>query len=250
MAEKQQYYCKKCFKTMSQEQFYGSNNREKYPDGKLDTCKNCITMHVDNWNPDTYTWILEECDVPYIPEEWNKLMANYAKDPSKLKTTTVIGKYLAKMRLKAWKDYRWKDTQFLIELSDAKIEQTMKRQGYDIEQITLAIENSHQAVPSETPPPPPPPPTEEQEEPSTYFGGPDDDFQDDLTEEDKIYLKIKWGKTYKPSEWVRLEQLYNEMMSSYDIQGAAHIDTLKLLCKTSLKANQLIDIGDCRKCPL
>ena len=34
------------------------------------------------------------------------------------------------------------------------------------------------------------------------------------------------------------------MMASYDIQGAGHIDTLKLVCKTSLKANQLIDIGD------
>ena len=34
------------------------------------------------------------------------------------------------------------------------------------------------------------------------------------------------------------------MMSSYDIQGAGHIDTLKLICKTSLKANQLIDMGD------
>ena len=33
-------------------------------------------------------------------------------------------------------------------------------------------------------------------------------------------------------------------MASYDIQGAGHIDTLKLVCKTSLKANQLIDIGD------
>jgi hypothetical protein len=34
------------------------------------------------------------------------------------------------------------------------------------------------------------------------------------------------------------------MMASYDIQGAGHIDTLKLVCKTSLKANQLIDMGD------
>ena len=34
------------------------------------------------------------------------------------------------------------------------------------------------------------------------------------------------------------------MMGSYDIQTAGHIDTLKLVCKTSLKANQLIDIGD------
>ena len=33
-------------------------------------------------------------------------------------------------------------------------------------------------------------------------------------------------------------------MGSYDIQSAGHIDTLKLLCKTSLKANQLIDMGD------
>lgn len=66
----------------------------------------------------------------------------------------------------------------------------------------------------------------------------------DLTEEDHRYLCLKWGKTYRPDEWVRLEQLYEEMMQSYDIQGAGHIDTLKLVCKTSLKANQLLDIGD------
>lgn len=34
------------------------------------------------------------------------------------------------------------------------------------------------------------------------------------------------------------------MCESYDIQTAGHIDTLKLICKTSLKANQLIDLGD------
>ena len=34
------------------------------------------------------------------------------------------------------------------------------------------------------------------------------------------------------------------MMESYDIQGAGHEDTLKLVCKTSLKSNQLLDMGD------
>lgn len=34
------------------------------------------------------------------------------------------------------------------------------------------------------------------------------------------------------------------MMESYDIQSAGHIDTLKMICKTSLKANQLLDMGD------
>jgi hypothetical protein len=72
-----------------------------------------------------------------------------------------------------------------------------------------------------------------------YFDRDNDatDFDDDLTEEDRTYLRLKWGKAYKPEEWIRLEQLYNEMMESYDIQSAGHIDTLKLICKTSLKAN-------------
>ena len=59
-----------------------------------------------------------------------------------------------------------------------------------------------------------------------------------------MYLKVKWGSTYREDEWVQLERLYTDMMNSYDIQTAGHKDTLKLICKTSLKANQLIDIGD------
>jgi len=70
-------------------------------------------MHVDNWNPDTYLWILQECDVPYVPDEWAKLMENYARDPSKLTGMTILGRYLSKMKLKQWKEYRWKDTAFL-----------------------------------------------------------------------------------------------------------------------------------------
>ena len=67
--EKKQYYCEKCHKVMDATQFYKSNDLTKYPnDGVLTQCKKCITMHVDNWEPDTYLWILQECDVPYIPE--------------------------------------------------------------------------------------------------------------------------------------------------------------------------------------
>ena len=72
----------------------------------------------------------------------------------------------------------------------------------------------------------------------------DDDLVGELTDEDRKYLLMKWGKSYKPEEWIRLEQFYQEMSQSYDIQGAGHEDTLKLVCKTSLKANQLLDIGD------
>ena len=66
------YFCEKCNRTMGAEQFYGSNNLKKYPEGKMKQCKKCMTMHVDNWNPETYLWILQEVDVPYVPDEWNK----------------------------------------------------------------------------------------------------------------------------------------------------------------------------------
>ena len=242
------YYCEKCNRTMGADQFYGSNNLEKYPDGKLRQCKKCITMHVDNFNPDTYLWILQECDVPYVPEEWNKLLQTYGKDKSKLTGATILGRYLSKMKLKQFRDYRWKDTEFLQEVANKKIEETMKRQGYEAAEIAQAIATSTVPVPTA----PIPQPVYKEDDPFVATGNEDyfgqisgaDDFNDDLTEEDKTYLRLKWGKTYKPEEWIRLEQLYEEMMASYDIQGAGHIDTLKLVCKTSLKANQLIDIGD------
>lgn len=242
------FYCEKCNRTMKEDQFYMSHNLTKYPFGKLNQCKKCLTMHVNNFDPDTYMWILQECDVPYIPDEWNKLLATYGKDRSKLTGVTILGRYLAKMRLKQFKDFRWKDNEFIQELNNSKLEATMKHQGYDAQQIALALERATTEMPTgELQPPPPPPPVQVTFEEEDYFAqqsGGENDFVDDLTEEDKKYLRLKWGKMYKPEEWVRLEQLYEEMMASYDIQGAGHIDTLKLLCKTSLKANQLIDIGD------
>ena len=58
--------CTKCGKSMDEGQFY------TYKDGqKTEMCKNCLTRHIDNFEPDTFLWLLEKMDVPYIPEEWN-----------------------------------------------------------------------------------------------------------------------------------------------------------------------------------
>lgn len=245
--ENKQYYCEKCHRTMGAEQFYTSNNLEKYPnEGKVNMCKKCMTMHVDNWNPETYLWILQEIDVPYIPDEWDKLMASYASGGKKLTNMSIIGRYLAKMKLKQHKDFRWKDNEFLKKMRDAKIEKTMKEQGYEAAEIAEAVEEVNYAVPTAVRPP------EKVEMENSLCGIPDPAFADPgpaaeelgLSDEDVTYLRLKWGKTYRPEEWVSLEQLYNDMMNSYDIQGAGHEDTLKLICKTSLKCNQLIDLGD------
>ena len=240
------YFCKKCNRTMRGTEFYTSNNLEKFPnDGKLDQCKKCVTMHVDNYNPDTYLWIIQDIDVPWVPDEWNKLLAKYGQDKSKLTGMTILGRYLSKMKLKQYKDYRWKDTEHLREVANSKIETTMKQSGYSAAEIAEVIEKATFKIPDGELVEPPHPEPQQPFQAENYFQPEEEEIDDlDLTDDDKIYLRLKWGKAYKPEEWVRLEQLYNEMMESYDIQSAGHIDTLKLLCKTSLKANQLIDIGD------
>lgn len=90
-------------------------------------CKKCITARVDNRNPDTYLWILQEVDVPYIPKEWNELLLRYGKDESKLTGTTILGRYLSKMKLNQFNKWRWKDNDYLQELANLEIEQAMRR---------------------------------------------------------------------------------------------------------------------------
>lgn len=236
-----QHFCKKCGKTMNDSEFYTSKNVEKYPpDGKMDICKKCLTMHVDNWDPETYKWILQEIDVPYIKEEWDVLLEKYGKDPKKVTGLTIIGRYLSKMKLKQWSQYSWIDTEALEEEQRMRKINQMKAQGMTGEEIETELATDRT-------PPKPKILTEPQEAvgtPEYYDPSEADDFSDELTEEDKVMLRLKWGRGYRPEEWVRLEQLYNDMMASYDIQGAGMKDTLIMICKTSLKSNQLLDCGD------
>ena len=254
LTKKEKIFCEKCRKALNETEFYASNNLEKYPTRRIPICKKCLTMHVNNWEPDTYLWILQEADVPYVPEQWYKLMENYAKDPTKVTGTTIVGRYLAKMQLTQWKDYRWKDSEFLKQLSDNVVKQAMKDQGYEAAQIAAVLEQNSYDLPTEelqipdftVPTKPlmpdiPPPPDEFI---VTNNSAEEASFLEQVTEEEYAYLRLKWGKTYRPEEWIALEQLYEEMIRSYDIQAAGDINTLKLACKCSLKANQLLDLGD------
>lgn len=232
------HYCEKCGKNKDVKEFYKSKNVEKYPpDGTLNICKSCMTMHVDNWDPESYKWILQEVDVPYIKEEWDSILEKYANDPKKLTGLTVLGRYLSKMKLKQWSKYGWADTEVIEEEKKQKKIESMRAQGMSGEEIDEQLsmdrtpkkpklEISAVGTPEFT----------DYEEP--------DEFSDQLTEEDKAYLRLKWGKSYRAEEWVRMEQLYLDMEKSYDIQLAGHKDTLIMLCKTSLKTNQLLDAGD------
>ena len=68
-------------------------------------------MHVNIWEPDTFLWLIQKMDVPWVPGIWESLRDKaYAKNPEKKNDTTVFGKYLSQMKLKQWKAYGWADT--------------------------------------------------------------------------------------------------------------------------------------------
>ena len=254
--ETKSYTCQKCNKTMNEINFF------TYKDGrKTELCKKCMTMHIDNFDESTFLWLLEKMDVPYIEAEWRVLRDRaFAKDPYKMNGASVFGKYIAKMKLKQFKNYGWADTERLKAESEgrAKLEAEERKRHEEI--VKLQYENGeiseaeYKTMVS----------VDTQRE-DFNFGAPPsyvsaNNFYDEkqfvfspeeipdatasLTHEDKLYLAMKWGRLYKPDEWIALEKNYNEMMNSFDIQDADTINTLILLCKIDLKMNQAIDCGD------
>jgi hypothetical protein len=66
---------------------------------------------------------------------------------------------------------------------------------------------------------------------------------DSLTKDDIQYLGLKWGTTYKASEWVKMENLYQQYASEYEM-SVDREQVLKNICKVSIKMDQALDIGD------
>lgn len=263
--------CQKCGRRMDADNFY------TYRDGtKCEICKKCLTMHVDNFEPETFTWILEKFDVPYIPGEWQTILDKaYAADPLKINGLTVLGKYLSKMKLNQWKDARWKDSE-RIQKEKAAEQEKLKQQQEELAKETterfergeiseaeyktltatveqkkrLTIKEMQEGMAAAAQKA-----AEESAESAKYQNTAFDERQymnedelphpeNELTKEDKIALAVKWGRTYRPDEWIALEKHYSEMCSSFDINDADTQTTLILLCKVNLKMNQAMDSGD------
>lgn len=245
--------CIKCGREKSEKDFYKRKNGER-----CEICKTCLTMHVDNRDPSTFMWILEKLDIPYIERTWIK-MANeiYLKNPAKFGPMSVIGQYIRSMGMIQYRDYSFKDSDALNFAEQKKREEIENRQQRykeneeyfaelqkkleegeisEAEYNTLASDNkdndpSRPDVPILT----------------TTFIQPievnEEDIRTELEEEDMKYLALKWGTTYKPSEWVRMEELYLKYANEYEL-NVDRETTLRTICKMQLKLDQALDVGD------
>ena len=248
--------CQKCGKMLDEDtQFYTYKNGEK-----TEMCKKCLTMHIDNWDPSTYLWLLEKMDVPYVPIEWDVLRDRaFAKNPN-LNGMSVFGKYLSKMKLKQWKNYGWADSDRLQALNEEKRSaQEAERAAFDAEikekfeageiseaeyKTMVSAQTQHEEYVNAPIIHPNTTMDRYYDENTSIVNSQLDNSVAQLTSDDKIYLAMKWGALYKPQEWIELERSYEEMTNSFDIQDADTINTLILICKTNLKMNQALDCGD------
>lgn len=264
-----QIKCQKCGKVLSDTKFYRRQNREF-----MDICKACLTMHVDNFDPETYTWILKDMDFPYIPNMWiaiaNEQYLKNADHLEKFNGQSVLGRYVSKMRLSQHKGCTWADSEELLEKErqkeeeakqkaeeyKEKLEKDLKKGIINEAQYQGMLPNAELVETKKVEPL-----LAAGETTKKQSGGPKDavtlvdenkffpeeelpDPAADLTKEDKVALAVKWGRVYTPNEWIKLESNYARMCESFDIQDADSENTLLLLCKTHLKMDQAIDMGD------
>ena len=252
--------CQKCNRFLNIDQFYRSRNLEAYPpEGYLPVCKKCFTMHLNNWEPSSITPLLEIMDVPYIPEEWEALLQRYGQDPKKTSQTAIFGRYLSKMKLKQFSEYRFADSERILEerekqkqIAAARDESYRLRYAAIQDGNVLDKVNADISLLSDDEILELFPQVEYQQQLQQGFLGAqqfqqvpqEPSVEDQIPIEDKMKLSIKWGKTYTVNEWLTMERMYRDMLESYEIKTASHLDYLKMICKTSLKMNQAIDCSD------
>lgn len=65
----------------------------------------------------------------------------------------------------------------------------------------------------------------------------------DLTPNDVQYLAMKWGESFRPSEWLKMEEMYQKYCGEFEISVDREA-VLISMCKTSINMQRCLDSGD------
>lgn len=234
---------------------------------KMDICKKCAGTNIDVKKPETFLWILKDIDVPFIESLWvNVCRKQYNKDPHRFKPPSIFGVYLRVMRTENYKMYHYCDT---LELNKANLEaktrrEELEREGSD-DSVSETVEDLSD-VHVEKEEKPEPQATESLLEKAVQNalqkerGGklvdaaPVERFApiitideqailDDMTENEKQRMALKWGESFTPSEWLKMEDMFQKYCGEYEM-SVDREETLIAMCKTNINMQRCLDSGD------
>lgn len=245
--------CSKCGRLKKETEFF------KYRDGtRCDLCKTCLTMYIDNYKPETFLWILEKFDIPYIEDVWVKLTNKiYLKNPAKFGPSSVIGQYLRTVKNMAqysdtcfadsdrinYENQKEKEKAELARAAaqnDENYEEDLKTKlenGEISEAEYQTLSRANVVDTDETTP---------RVASVGFLNGAkldESNITDELTESDIKYLALKWGVAYPPMAWIKMEEKYQKYAEEYELDTDRE-DVLKKICKVSLKMDEALDAED------
>lgn len=285
--------CVKCGRSQNEKSCYWINPKE----GKRwNVCKDCATKYVDNKKPDTFLWVLEEFDMPFIEEIWVGICKKlYVRDPVRFSNKSVLGSYIRTMAMSQYQGLHYADSQRLNEERIAKRKRAEESDRKAREEAEKRIAEGKGSIENEDIWDEIPEALTE-EESKNFLAAQikekeerdgkiskrkldrlvhaDKDFSmngipepikanpvpagvvdvtqnaidekaiyDNLTQEDIQYLAMTWGENYRPSEWLKMEEMYRKYCSEYEINTDRE-NALRAMCKTNVKMEQALDSGD------
>lgn len=232
MSSTERKVCSKCGRTKIVDEFFSYKSGEK-----CEMCKDCLLEHVDNSDPDTFLWILEKFDVPYVERLWVETAnKEYAKNPGAFGPKSVFGKYMRNMKMAQYKNYTWADSEALNATNASKptpeMEASLKAR-LDAGEITQAQYDTLSGTAKSKS-------AGEARKLYTEKFEIQRSIDESLTDDDRKYLMNKWGTAYTSDEWLRMEDLYTRYAAEYDM-NVDREETLKKICKTSVKMDEALD---------
>lgn len=222
--------CEHCQRFYKRSDFYVDKNGNP-----MKKCKACVASLINLNSRSTVLSVLKEIDIPFIPEEWNRLRDRYEYIHKGNQTTrnpkanqSVLGRYIGKMKLTQFKEYTYADTPRFTDEYD-KEEKAEREKLYEgIDEMLSKGMTQQQALQALL--------KDENNEKNQ-------EEKNKLNKSELDQLREKWGEAYQPNELKQLEIFYGEMHGSYDITTASHEDYLKQICKISMRMHSLIDAG-------
>jgi len=219
MAEKKR--CTNCKKDRPLKEFWKSNNLEMYPEnGKVDLCRSCLTKAIKDY--DNYLEVREVCrvmDYPYIEEKWKDVVTKFkattrfdeSNEAKKRESITkAMGDYARQMKLVAYKDKTYADSDEVISLIKNAEEVSLELEEKILEEELELLETQE---------------------------------NNSLSAEDRAFLMKKWD-TSDLKDILYLEEFYLGMMEDFEIVSTAHKDYLVMIATVSLKLKKALKNDD------
>lgn len=245
--------CGSCGSKLRLNNFYTVNSKsdkdfskeDLVKDGRLDMCKKCLRNHYSYDDTDQADRFFRIMDYPFSENMWEYFIKKKLDKGYKLTFPGVFGSVVSTL---AFKDATYYDYQEIEEFYEMKLKTRMKDLRENSKTKALRArekklkERERQKVQKAI--------MEKTRELETeMFLEEKKKFVvevDDLTEDDKRYLKGKWGEKYDYKELIKMERGFLELMKHGDPEDSVQNDYAKKISKISYLMDKALDEGNSR----